>query len=573
MNPSPATHLPTSVYASWAPSTRDTFDAVLVAIRVHGEELLSLPGVVAVRPGYRFRRACITSQPAIIVSVLRKQDLTEVPVRQLIPRKLGNVLVDVVPANPEEQLRFFKQATVVAAAGGGNAPGFIDLTLPGDEDPESLGVAAVSAPYVPPAEPLDPVEEEMTIVCHASPDAGWKNLQDFLLGTQERLTIAMYEFHARHILAALRTALPAPRTLRLILDGGPQNVSSGGISNDQVKQDLGATLGASRLTFTWAPVTQDNRTTQGFFPSAYHTKVAVRDGSAFWLSSGNWKSSSQPEANPLANPLPLGFDPVQFQRRSNREWHVIVESPALARRMEAFITHDIEQAQPLQVPGAQPAVAALPDLFVASTLLGAAAATAPPQFQPEKVISRQLRVRPLFTPDNYAQSVLPLIQGTQRKLYFQVQNLTPRLDNPRFRGLVEALREKSQDPNIDVRILVRGDFSAATVLQTLQAHGFEMSRVKLQNGCHNKGIVIDDRIVILGSHNWTGQGTTENRDASLIFDDEEIARYYSDLFLHDWDNLSRFEAEELEAMPQIAAPGEPVPPGMARVAWHDYFED
>ena len=39
-------------------------------------------------------------------------------------------------------------------------------------------------------------------------------------------------------------------------------------------------------------------------------------------------------------------------------------------------------------------------------------------------------------------------------------------------------------------------------------------------------MIVDGRRVLMGSHNWSKPGVTLNRDASLIFDDEEVADYY-----------------------------------------------
>jgi phosphatidylserine/phosphatidylglycerophosphate/cardiolipin synthase-like enzyme len=99
-----------------------------------------------------------------------------------------------------------------------------------------------------------------------------------------------------------------------------------------------------------------------------------------------------------------------------------------------------------------------------------------------------------------------------------------------------------------------------------------MDCVKLQNGNHNKGILVDGKTV-LGSHNWTGDGTTFNRDASLIFNDPDISNYYEQLFLHDWEHLSFSDAPELREMARIAGPNEPTPPGMVRVPWDEVFSD
>ena len=76
------------------------------AIREHGQDLLDLPGVVAVRPGYRFKDGRITDNPAVVVSVQQKvDDPASIGTGGLVPRRLGKVLVDVVQANPLEQYR------------------------------------------------------------------------------------------------------------------------------------------------------------------------------------------------------------------------------------------------------------------------------------------------------------------------------------------------------------------------------------------------------------------------------------------------------------------------------------
>src|SRR5204863_3305049 len=97
----------------------------------------------------------------------------------------------------------------------------------------------------------------------------------------------------------------------------------------------------------------------------------------------------------------------------------------------------------------------------------------------------------------------------------------------------------------------------------LAKFGFNMDRVKLQKGNHNKGILIDDKITVVGSHNWTGQGTTENRDASLIIRDPEVTAYYTKLFLHDWTRRSTSDAPIAPAIAAVA--GGPAPAAAVRL--------
>jgi phospholipase D-like protein len=563
--------------------TRQAFTDVLAAIQIHGDELINIPNVVLVQPGYRFRDARFTPEPVLSITVLRKVDPAAVPARELIPARLGKVLVDVIPATPQQQWAFLKRREYIANTDLQIPAGEINRLIPGETatvaeaETNNAPAAAEMLNYVPPTRPLSEVHEEMTVICHASPDAGWRNLAQFIAGTEQRLTSTMYEFNARHILDALTTSLSAPRELQLILDGGsatqvpgPSNIT---VSKLAARQTLANSL-QDRFHCVWAPVRDDHMTSDSFFPTAYHTKVTVRDGNSFWLSSGNWKESGQPSLDPINGPFPPGFSKNGFQSDHNREWHVIVHNRNLAETFETFINHDITQAEPLQLPApVPPPTETMPDLFIPAQGLSAVAAfESEPEFFLEESFTKQIRVQPLMTPDNFPEHILPLIQGAQRSLYFQNQSLKPSAGNSRYMPLFRAVRDKTieakTNPNLDLKLLV----SEYTDLQVLTAANFEMSMVKRQFQCHNKGIIIDDEIVIVGSHNWTGQGATQNRDASLIFFDAEIAAYFKKLFLYDW-NRSGANDSLMLSMPLVAMPGEAPPPGMIRVPWSTVFTE
>ena len=94
------------------------------------------------------------------------------------------------------------------------------------------------------------------------------------------------------------------------------------------------------------------------------------------------------------------------------------------------------------------------------------------------------------------------------------------------------------------------------MLEVLEDLGFDAAtQVKVQKSSHTKGIIVDHRKVLVGSHNWSGPGTTRNRDASLLFDDEEIASYYERAFIHDWKNLAKTRISGEIRMPQVISGG------------------
>ena len=375
----------------------------------------------------------------------------------------------------------------------------------------------------------------MTVVCHASCDRGFPMLQEFFDRTQRSMVSTMYEFTAPHILEALIANLEEPTTFTFIFDGKNKRLSDDDLRPAEVLDAIKGVAG-DRMTFAWAANRQSNVVSAGFFPSAYHIKVSVRDGEEVWLSSGNWKTSGQPPVDPF-NP-PDSFDAASFQRQHNREWHVLIRNRELASQFERYINHDVSQALPLQVDTAGPEVEEMPDLWV--PVQPPEPEAGPPVFpfvEPLEVSGR-LRAVPLFTPDadSYFDFVTGAVANATHKIWLENQSLSPRLDDTTYMNdLILVLADKTHQDDVDVRIIIRDDFDPWKIQERLKASNFNLERVKYLSNVHTKGLIVDDELVVIGSHNWTSQGVQSNRDASIVFFDDEIIRYYNDLFDRDWN--------------------------------------
>jgi phosphatidylserine/phosphatidylglycerophosphate/cardiolipin synthase-like enzyme len=418
----------------------------------------------------------------------------------------------------------------------------------------------------------------------------------FTKAKNKSLTIAMYDFTAPHVLSGLNALMNNSRKrFRLILDPGVSlegDVKADDVHEEKVRDTLSDTAG-DRFDFLWGAVKKRGKVVEGLFPTAYHIKVAVSGGQSFWLSSGNWQSSNQPDLT--------GFDLddqkvlTRIQKRYNREWHVIVEHPVLASIYEKFIKRDMRQACGLQVKGDAPMgiaremVADRAELMVSRGALEKAEHDIPkPQaFAPGNfnfTRSRPLRVQPVLTPDNYQETVLPIIKSARKTLYFQNQYIkVGKEPGDKFSALLDALLEKIT-AGVEVKIILRSLPNAADELEALQFyaavnHGIEnLSFIRYQAGSHTKGIIVDSKKVVIGSHNWSKQGLTENRDASLIFFSSRIARYYERVFEYDWANLAQPQVMSDDEMPVAAstiaagAAGMGKSSPMTRAPW-DFYED
>ena len=311
--------------------------------------------------------------------------------------------------------------------------------------------------------------------------------------------------------------------------------------------------------------------------SAYHEKVVVRDSKAFWLSSGNWSLRSQPNIDPVNDPPSA----KGMFGKGNREWHVIVEDEKLSKLFQKYIEYDRDGSKAEADEGEHGAVldfkptVRLPDLFVPiaefalSPELAAAVEPVAPEVLPKT--PREIEIRPLLTPDNYVGHVVDLIKSAKSSIYLQFSYIThseKNFDKP-FTKMLEQLAEMTYLPHLDVRIIV-GSSSATDKIRKLVEAGFKETVFRVQRNVHNKGIIVDRERVLVSSANWSGDGVLRNRDAGLIITDPDIAGYYSDVFLDDWDN--RAHARLADDPPVTVAPdGAKTPAGMVRISWRDYF--
>jgi hypothetical protein len=541
-----------------------SFDLVKAAILVHGEDLASYPHVLKVEPGFAFSTGQITGEPAVAVLVDRKTSLTALRARDVLPVRLGKVRVDVRQATVEEQLALLPRrkpeseaiTPSFAVERMASGLGVVELRTPIERESSAV-IEAEQVPYVPPPFALEPVDAHMTVVCHASPDSGWSELKAFLATPAQQLSATIYEFNAKYIRDALLEACGTDGRLDFVM----QYKNVAGFDNKEAQQDIRDGLG-DRLDFAWAAVASTSAVTEGFFPTAYHIKTIVKDHRHLWISSGNWKSSGQPQEDPF-NP-PAGFNANSFLRNHNREWHLVIDSPELTSQFERFIRFDLDQAKPLQ-SGSAPETE-MPDVFVPSA--EPAAPEVEPEFFPPLPLTKQLQVKPLFSPDNFVEEVTALVTQATNRLYIQNQYLKPTRQT-RWRELNEFVSEFSRREGVDSRVILRGPDVQAS-LQMMAEMDFDLSQVRKLNNTHTKGILVDDLGIVIGSHNWSGQGFTQNRDASLIFDDDQIIDYYERLFLFDWSRALPAELNTPEAEPLLAAPGEATPAGMRRVSWGEF---
>lgn len=110
--------------------------------------------------------------------------------------------------------------------------------------------------------------------------------------------------------------------------------------------------------------------------------------------------------------------------------------------------------------------------------------------------------------------------------------------------LAAALSERRR-AGLSVRVLLDARQSDDAFVARLRGAGIDVRRVTPrgdeQTRFHHKYCVLDDRIAITGSYNWTVQGDLSNHENVAILRDEAAARTFAEDFDRTWEDreLSR----------------------------------
>jgi hypothetical protein len=549
------------------------------------QSVLHRPGILAVRPGYHVEAGWPVGDPIIVALVAgKKGEATAYG----LPGQVNGIPVEVREATPLDRLRSAHPDSYAMLRDRAR-PEWRPAEFP-SEYVSGAPVAAVAASrgprkeqiaYVPSVPALEPLTDTFTVICHVSPDAGWPTLKQFLQRTQQKLSIGIYDVTSAHVLVGLETALQGPTgalPLSLVLDHPTRNPTADQ-SDEETERGLADKLG-NALSFAWAAVRSSPEVHAWIFPTAYHIKVAVRDSAELWLSSGNWNNSNQPEDAPATDPDPAHA--AETFKNSDRDWHVVIPHPQLAQLFETVVVKDREAALPAQGRAAE-AVGLEAFAEQAAELAEvhpAAVARAPRRYFAPLTVTEQMTIQPLLTPDlapdassgMYAAKLLELISGAQQSLYIQLQYIHPsdKAEDAAFTSLLNAVSTRA-NAGVDVRIIL-SQWQNTQWMERLQAAGVDTSLVRVQNGVHNKGFLVDHRRVVISSQNWSGEGVLNNRDAGLIIDNATVAQYFETIFLHDWDNVAvgrlgrRGVTAADAATPQVYGweddPGESDPPAV-----------
>jgi subtilisin family serine protease/phosphatidylserine/phosphatidylglycerophosphate/cardiolipin synthase-like enzyme len=409
------------------------------------------------------------------------------------------------------------------------------------------------------------------VILFASPDNSFQAIHDALddIGDGNEIFIAMYDFSVDYVADLIKNVTDKGAKVKLMIDKDHRTGS------EKSEQKIIQSLRNSGVSFVWSPSCNNDNISE--FANC-HEKIFIVctiDGNnnllpkKVMISSGNWSPGGIPNNIWVKN----GSKYTKIQgtfKNGNREWGIIIENEQIARQYYDVLNQDFEDSR-----GAVASGHVLPEEeFATNEFLEdvyeenhAEEDIQQIHVPPLTISLNNTKLIPLFSPDNYQNVVTQLIDSAKKSVRIQQQTINPNGKHGDVNYIVNSLiKSKTDNNNLIIKFMRSSKWmktNDANALQQLRAADCEIKfhNPKQYDHLHNKGIIIDDDIVVITSTNFTDTSIEENRECGIVIYSTDVADYFSKLFDLDWKN----GLEE-----PLAVPTEIVTESDPRIKWNTY---
>jgi len=363
--------------------------------------------------------------------------------------------------------------------------------------------------------------EGVSATLFVSPDSAYEIFEEAILSANHTILMCVYEFTHPGIAELTQDANNRGVDVRILLEGGPV----GGVSPDQ-------TTILSGLNRTGISV--DMMGSPGGERSRYrflHAKYIIIDGESVIITSENFKESGIPFA---------GFE-------GNRGWGVWIHDRRFADYFSMVFAEDTVGRDITPI---------VPNTAIREPKrIGAAPRSS--RYAPVRI--HDATIMPVISPDT--SSLVPaMIAEATTSIEIQqayIRNWTRNDPNP---WLDEAIGAAHR--GVNVRILldaswynIAGDNDNDEMVAFINSYA-ERADLPLEarlidarragiTKIHTKGVIVDERAVLVSSINWNENSPMNNREAGVIIDHPDAAAYYLRVFEEDWRNGYRSQQPAL----------------------------
>jgi phosphatidylserine/phosphatidylglycerophosphate/cardiolipin synthase-like enzyme len=370
------------------------------------------------------------------------------------------------------------------------------------------------------------------IVTFASPDCSYKTIETELKKANESIYLNIYEFTSPFLCDELIKALLRKVSVNIFLEGSP----IGGISDEEkfILKRI-ANYGGD-IRFIVSEPEKDVYSRYIF----NHGKYLVIDNKTVIIESCNWAKTGVPK-NPTYG---------------NREWGVILRNKEIADYFLNVFKNDWDEDRCDIYTLDEMNLSISQDYFIDESIYWG-------KYEPEfksQTIKGNFTVFPVLSPDTSNIAISKLIESSIDSIYIEQLYIYRDWDN-QINPFVKRLVNKAKN-GVDVKIILNYNPTYENTNEKINCTKiyFEDNDIEVKliytnwsyfTNVHNKGLIVDNKSVLISSINWNENSVMRNREIGIIINDCEVANYYKNIFFYDWNlsapNIQEQKDETVEA--------------------------
>ncbi len=352
------------------------------------------------------------------------------------------------------------------------------------------------------------------VTVFVSPDCSLEILQKEIRSASI-LRVNVYLFESQDIEREVVDLLSRGGTVYILIEGSPV----GGISDTEVKILKHIIEKGGEVRFSNDSLYRLN-----------HAKYALIDSDTIIIGSENWNSGGYPPDGSIGN----------------RGWGVVIKDREIFHDMFSIFEHDWAHGikiSPSDLPQGSKSDSDEPDNRYGHKVFES------------KNINAEFTTSMIIGPDNslHYETIIETINSAEKTLYIEQAYIRRNWrtdENPYLQSAINAATQ-----GVEVKVLLDSmwyntneendndelcnylnDIASQENLD-LEARLVERDGI---TKIHNKGVIVDGQKVLISSINWNKHSPTYNREVGIIIENPELAAYYTEVFLYDW-NLGRTE--------------------------------
>ena len=348
------------------------------------------------------------------------------------------------------------------------------------------------------------------VIAYVNPDSSYRAVSEIISSANESIYLVSYRFWSLDIYNLIYNRLQEITTLkiRIVLENEDHNLY---IANKcyTLKQKFGYDISVRIDTNSYY----------------VHAKFIVVDNSTVFVSSENFIYASYPR-DPDQPKVEWGYKP-------SRGWGIIILNNTIAQTYADFFQDIFNNAEDYD-----------PSVFGAGTKTSYTYDSYSAPFENQVKVDNSANVTPFFSPINSNETILSVINSAKHFILLELAYINDA--STTIQNLIDALKE-AKDRGVTIHIILEDDKPFDSyfndVYNDLLNLGFNVvpafSNASTDDlFCHNKGIIVDGRLVIVGSINWSWSSINSNREAGVVVESYLIAKFYLDVYSWDWDHSS-----------------------------------